>query len=552
MQGSYDLQLSELKDTISQLNNTVAAQNDLLASLKQQLADKDAEKDELNRLIKNLQAEISYLKQKLFGSSSEKHSAVLYGQMSLFDTEDEEIKPADIVEAEVFTQASLKKARKPKATYDEMFAGIPARKVFTDTLSDEEKKCPVCGSELMSIGHELIRTELQFHPATLERIDYYSTTYECPECKKNATEIGDGYFIKDNGVPALIPGSYASESLAAWTLYQKFCNSMPFERQSKDMKQYGVNIGRTTLASWAIYCCEHYLNPLYEYFHRELLKRRFLMADETPVQVLKEPGKRPETKSYMWLFRTGSDGLNPIILYHYSPTRSGVNASGFLKGISPDTYLTVDGYQGYNAVGNVKICNCWAHIRRYLLEAIPKDKDKDYSEPAVQGFLYVEKLFSYERQYRDKGLSAQQIYKRRLKDEVPILKGFWNWFDHLAPVKGTRLWRACNYIQNRRPNLETYLEDGRCSFSNNLSENSIRPVTIGRKNWMFSDSVSGADANAVILSLVEMAKAHGLNIYEYLRFILSGRPDADMSDEELERFAPWNEEVQRQCKNSIN
>ena len=121
MQGSYDLQLSELKDTISQLNNTVAAQNDLLASLKQQLADKDAEKEELNRLIKNLQAEISYLKQKLFGSSSEKHSAVLYGQMSLFDTEDEEIKPADIVEAEVFTQASLKKARKPKATYDETF-----------------------------------------------------------------------------------------------------------------------------------------------------------------------------------------------------------------------------------------------------------------------------------------------------------------------------------------------------------------------------------------------------------------------------------------------
>jgi len=550
MQGAYDLQFAELKDTISQLNNTISMQNELLVALKKQLAEKDAKEEEHLRLIKNLQAEIAYLKQKLFGSTSEKRDAVLYGQMSIFGTDDEDIKPMELVEAEVFTQSSLKKARKPKATYDEMFAGIPAKKIYVDTLTDAQKQCPECGTMLQSIGHELIRTELKFHPAALERIDYYSTTYECPECKKNAAEVGDGYFIKDEGTPALIPGSYASESIAAWTMYQKFCNGMPFERQSKDMKQHGVSIGRTTMASWAIYCCEHYLSPIYDYLHRELLKRKFLMADETPVQVLNEPGRRPETKSYMWLFRTGNDGLNPIVLYHYTSTRSGENASRFLEGLSPDTYLMVDGYQGYNAVSNVKICNCWAHVRRYLLEAIPAGKDKDYSEPAVQGFLYVEKLFSYERQYREKGLSPVQIYKRRLKDEVPVLKGFWNWFDRLAPIKGTRLWRACNYIHNRRSNLETYLEDGRCSFSNNWSENSIRPVVVGRKNWMFSDSVAGADANAVILSIVEMAKAYGLNIYEYLEFLLRSRPNAGMPEDELAKLAPWNEDVQRQCKNT--
>ena len=551
MQNAYELQFSELKDTISQLNNTVAMQNELLTSLKAQLAEKDAEKAELNVLIKNLQAEVAYLKKKLFGSSSEKHDAVLYGQMSMFGTDDEDIKPPEIIDAECFTQASLKKARKPKATYDEMFAGLKSTKVYVDTLTDEEKRCPLCGTELKSIGHELIRTELQYHPATLERIDYYSTTYGCPKCKKDATEIGDGYFIKDEGIPALIPGSYASESVAAWTMYQKFCNSMPFERQSKDMKQYGVNIGRSTMASWAIYCTEHYLKPMYDFYHRELLKRNFLMADETPVQVLKEEGRRPETKSYMWLFRTGNDGLKPIILYYYSPTRAGSNASDFLKGINPGTYLTVDGYQGYNSVEGVKICNCWAHVRRYLLEAIPTGKEKDFNEPAVQGFLYVESLFSYERQYREKGLTPNQIYKRRLKDEKPILEGFWRWFDRVAPIKGTRLYRAMNYIQNRRPNLETYLEDGHCSFSNNWSENSIRPVTVGRKNWMFSDSVAGADANAVILSMVEMAKAYELNIYEYLKFILEARPNSKMSDEDLASFAPWNEEIQKRCRNSI-
>ena len=156
----------------------------------------------------------------------------------------------------------------------------------------------------------------------------------------------------------------------------------PLYRQEKDWKQYGAQISRTTLANWIIYCSRNYLQPMYDYFHRELLKRSFAMADETRVQVLKEEERRAQTQSFMWLFRSGEDGLPAIILYGYSPTRSGSHAKEFLEGYHG--YLETDGYQGYNSLSDIKRCSCWAHIRRYFIDAVPKGKQYDYSQPAVQ------------------------------------------------------------------------------------------------------------------------------------------------------------------------
>lgn len=273
--------------------------------------------------------------------------------------------------------------------------------------------------------------------------------------------------------------------------------------------------------------------------------------DETPVQVLKEEGRRAQSKSYFWVVRTGEDGLKPIILYNYTPTRAGENARQFLNGIAPGFYLMADGYQGYNKVKETNRCCCYAHIRRYLLEAIPKGQGRDYSNQAVQGVLYCNKLFEYERTYKEKGLSYKQIENRRLKDQKPVIEGFLAWLDQVNPGSNNKLKKAITYIKNRREFLMTYLEDGRCSLSNNLSENSIRPVTVGRKNWLFSDTPDGAKANSLYLTIVEMAKAYGLNLYEYLKFLLEQRPSKKMSDEELSKLAPWNETVRELCKNKI-
>ncbi|MDO4650273.1 MAG: IS66 family transposase [Eubacteriales bacterium] len=526
--SSKDIQFTELKDTILQLNTTIKMLNETIA--KQQ-----AEND-------NLRAELAWLKQKLFGSSSERRKDDMAGQLSLFDTqEEEEQPPVETIMPEIVPAEPKKRKKKP--TLKEQFEHIPTRQVVVDTLSDADKRCPVCGSEMKPIGTEVIRSEVIYTPPKLERIEYIATTYECPACK----DTEEPQFKKDNGDSALIAGSYVSESLLAHILYQKYGLYLPLYRQEQDFLALGAPISRTSMAHWIITGSLSYFRPVYEYLHRELLKRRFLMMDETPVQVLKENGRRAQSKSYFWLVRTGEDGLPPIILYNYTPTRAGENAKQFLEGIEPGFYLMADGYQGYNKVKETRRCCCYAHIRRYLLEAIPKGKEKDYSDPAVQGVLYCNRLFAYERSYKEKGLSYIQIQKRRLKDEKPVIEGFLAWAKQAQPRSNGKLKKAVQYIKNREAFLMTYLEDGRCSLSNNLSENSIRPVTVGRKNWLFSDTPEGAEANSLCLTIVEMAKAYELNLYEYIKFLLEKRPSKDMTDDELSKLMPWNDEVKKRC-----
>lgn len=272
------------------------------------------------------------------------------------------------------------------------------------------------------------------------------------------------------------------------------------------------------------------------------------MADETLIQVLKEEGRRPQSKSYVWLMRSGEDRDVPIILYNYTPTRAGSHAAEFLAGAEPGYYLMTDGYKGYNKVLEVQRCCCWAHMRRYWLRAIPKGHEKDYTHPSVQGFLYCNKLFEYERSYREKGLSLKQTYNRRLKDQKPVIEAFLSWLDQLHPESGDRIIQAINYSNGCRSFMMNYLKDGACSLSNNLSENSIRPLVVGRKNWLFSDTPAGADASMKIYSMIETAKANELDTHKYLAFLLDHRPSGEMSDDELEQLAPWGKLDQETCK----
>ncbi len=178
-------------------------------------------------------------------------------------------------------------------------------------------------------------------------------------------------------------------------------------------------------------------------------------------------------------------------------------------------------------------------------DAVPKGKQYDYSQPGVQGVQYCNRLFAIEDSINKKYPGDyEKRNQMRLEKEKPVLEAFWSWLDQQKPVRNTRMDKAVNYVLNRRDTAETYLEDGRCSFTNNLSENAIRPFAVGRKNWLFSSSVEGANASAVVYTMVEMAKAHGLNIYEYLKFLLEHRPNKDMTDEQLAELAPWSEKLQ--------
>ena len=272
------------------------------------------------------------------------------------------------------------------------------------------------------------------------------------------------------------------------------------------------------------------------------------MADETPLQVLDEPRRRAQSKSYVWVVRTGEDRNVPIILFNYTETRKGANASDFLNGASKGFYLMTDDYKGYNKVPDANRCDCWAHIRRCWLKAIPKGHEKDYTHPAVQGFMYCDKLFYYERTYKEKGLSPKQIYKRRLKDQEPVIDAFLAWIDKLSPKTGDSIIKAMTYTNGCRPYLKNYLKDGCCSLSNNLSENAIRPVVMGRKNWLFSESQDGADATVKYFSIIETAKANDIDVKKYLTYLFKNRPSTKMSDENLEKLMPWSKETRDVCE----
>ena len=539
-QSAKDIRINELLDANSQLNTTVKHLVDALTQKDKALADMQTRLDEMTE-------ELKLLRKKLFGSSTEHMSNpyVNSDQLTIYPFLGiEPEKEPEPIEAEYIEIQGYTKSKKAKSTLKEQFSNIPVKQVFIDSLSDEDKLCPTCGTEIHPIGTEIIRREVIHVKPSMYMLEYVGTTYGCPVCK----DTEDPQFVKDNKAPAaLIKGSYTSPSLTSWVLYEKFAKSVPFYRLEKSLEELGAKISRTTMANWAIQCNSLYFKHLTDYFHRELLKRKYLMMDETPIQVLHEPGRTPESKSYVWLMRSGNDGLPPIIYYRYAPTRSGDVALELTDGIQPGTYLMCDGFSGYNKLKDVRRCTCYAHIRRYFYEAIPAGHDRDITNPAVQGVMYCNKLFSYENKYAERHYKPETIKKRRLKDEKPVIEAFLDWADKQVVTGNSKFSKALTYFKNRRNDLMTYLEDGHCSLSNNWSENSIRPVTVGRKNWLFSSSVDGAEASMNIYTIIEMAKLHGLNRQKYLEYILEHRPSAEMTDEELSLLAPWNKDVQETC-----
>lgn len=508
---------------------------------------KDAYIEHLENTIKNLQSQVNnltemvmLLRKEKFGPSSEKTPKQVEGQLSLFNEVEVE---ADASVPEPISKEVKGYARKnPKTKREEIIKDLPVREILCETAK-EEQYCDHCNSPLRPIGKEVVREELEYIPAKLQIVRYVRMSYECPCCKH--TEYP---FIKKAQTPtSLMNHSLASPSSVANVMYQKYVNSVPLYRQEKEWERMGLSLSRATMANWIIRCSQDYLMPVVEHLQKKLLERDIVHCDETPVQVLKEEGKKPQTKSYMWLYRTGDDGKPPVILYDYQPSRNGDHAVVFLKDFKG--FVHSDGYSGYNKLTGITRCGCWAHLRRKFIEAIPKKTGTN--EPLTNAEIgrdYCNQLFEIERDL--KHLSPEDRRLKRLELEKPILEAFWCWLENLNVLNGSALGKAVTYAKNQRKYMENYLLDGRCSISNNAAENAIRPFTVGRKNWLFADTPKGASASAAVYSIIETAKANGLNVYTYLEYLLLYMPDTDWCNypEELDMLMPWSEDVQAECK----
>jgi transposase len=409
--------------------------------------------------------------------------------------------------------------------------------VVEHRLSDEERICAVCGSEMVEIGKE-VRRSLKMKPAQfwIQEDVYY--TYACKNCEQ---ETGEANILKTPKEPVICPGSFASPEALAHLMTQKFVMYSPLYRLEQEFGRQGLKLSRQTMSNWMLDVTDTWLRPIYKVLHQKLCQEKVLHGDETTLQVLREAGKSAASKSYMWLYRTSGCAEHPIVLYEYQPNRKAENAEKFLKDFSG--WLHADGYQGYHKLPeNIRVVGCWAHARRKFDEALNAlDKDARKGSLAAVGECYCSRLFQLEEAFAE--LSPEERYVKRLEQEKPVLDALLAWANatsgKVAPKSA--LGKALHYLLEQWPYLIRYLEDGRLELSNNRAERSIKPFVMGRKNWLFANTPAGAQSSAVSYSLIETAKENALDPYRYLMWVLKTTPAlAQTNNNWAEQLTPSN------------
>lgn len=473
---------------------------------------------EQKRRIELLEEYLRLERHKRFGASSEKSP----DQGEFFN--EAEVAADEAPEPEAAAEpgkAKRKPGRKP------LSKSLPRVQVHID-LADEEKAGAV------GTFYTVVKEELDIIPAQVRVLEYLQ--------EKAVFANGGKRQIKAAKLPLHpIPKSLASVGLLAFVVVSKYMDGLPLYRLEGILKRYGGEVTRTTLANWMIRLSLQ-LQPLINLMREEQLNGFLIQADETRIKVLKEPGKTPQSNKYMWV-TLGGPPDKPSVLFDYDPSRSKAVPLRLFEGYS--SYLQADGYASYEAVcrqQGITLLGCWDHARRKFKEAQdaqPRTKKNIAPSKADMALNMIGKLYRIEREI--KALTPEDKYRERQARSVPALEKLKAWLDkHYDKVpKDSLTGTAMVYLRNQWPKLIRYCEDGRLPISNCGAENAIRPFVIGRKAWLFSDTPKGAKASAIYYSLIESAKANGLDPYAYLRQMLAQLPYAD-SVEKYEALLPWN------------
>ena len=484
--------------------------------LKQLLAEKE------QRII-ILEEYVRLHKLKQFGRQSE----VASSQQEMFNEAE------FAVEAEAYLPPEEEPApakTKTKPRRQALPAELP-RIIIEHDLPEAEKVC-ACGCQRTEIGD--VRSEqLDIIPAKIQVLVHVRKKYACKQCEEGV--------VTAPLPPQPIPKSNASPGLLAHIATAKFQEAQPLYRQESTLKRAGIILPRNTTAGWIVKSGQ-LIQSLINLMIERMLDYPVLHCDETPLQVLNEPEKAPTSRSYMWV-RVGGPPTQPIRLFHYADSRRADVAGELLSGYRG--YLQTDDYAGYHAAvaeNAITHLGCWAHARRYFINAQkvqPPAKKNTKPSKADIAISMIGKLYQIEREIKE----ADDATKQAIRQEkaLPQLTKIRQWLDkvlHTTLPKG-QLGKALGYLDKNWSKLIIYVQDGRLNIDNNPAENAIRPFVIGRKNWLFSASVKGAKASANLYSLIETAKANGLEPYAYLRHVFTHLPSAK-SVEEIEALLPWN------------
>lgn len=509
----------------------------------------------------NLELELNSLKRIVFGQKREQtpKQDVINGnvQCSLFmeqeDIEQIDEKMKEEVKEKLEEITIHRKKKTKKAGIKRSFLkNVPI--VLKEYKLDSDVKCPECGHDLMPIGKKIVYQEIKYIPAKLEIDQYVEYSYKCSECGNDNSDKETPTILKTTSPKPILTGSIISPSLASQVIYQKYNLGVPLYRQEKMWDDIGLVLPRNMMANWCIKLSEYYFEKIYNLMLKKLKETNNLLhADETTIQCNKEPGRKASSKSYMWVLASGEDEKTQGVVFKYNASRSAKTAQELIQGFKG--ILVTDGFDAYNNIeGITKHAECWAHARRYFYESIPltEEKKPDTTATGYKGLSYCDKLFEIEREIKDQiaeeKITKEDIVKVRQEKSKPVLDAFFAWVNTTLEEKiivNEKLRKALIYAKNQKEELSKFLEDGRIPLSNSLAERAIRPFAVHRKNWLFADSVSGAQANAIIYTLIESAKRNNLNIYEYINYLLEELPQIDNlnNEEELIKYLPWSKEL---------
>jgi transposase len=490
-----------------------------------------AENEQLKSSLSQAQAELAELKRLIFGRKSERFVSEqpAANQLNLFVQHDHEASEEKTVQQAVQAHSRLK--AKPKRL--KLPDNLPVVEVRIDPHPDEIRGWTKIG--------EVITEELDYVPAILRINRYIRPKYARPKSEQSPDTEGKNIFIAplpsrviDKGIP--------SAGLLAYIMVSKFIDHLPYHRILQIFKRQGVDIPASTVNGWMAKCVE-LLRVLYLWHKARIMECDYLMADETRIKVLKTPKKKSQKptahQGYFWVYY---DPGGKQVLFIYDPGRAGKYPREHLKSFKG--HLQTDGYAVYDAFDqnpDITLVGCMAHIRRKFEHALDND-----SERATHVLELMQTLYAIERKAREEDYPVEQRQAIRTEKAIPVMEQLKSYLlDHRDQVlPKSSIGQAINYALNRWKYMERYLEDGKLEIDNNLVENAIRPVAIGRKNYLFAGSPQGADWAAIIYSLLASAAACGHDPSEYLKDVLLRIPDQPLSW--LDELLPKNWKPQQE------
>ena len=478
---SRDDEVARLTELVQSLNSTLRTQEIKIQALVQ---------------------EVAYLRRIRYGVKNEAMSAE---QRSLF--EDDVVQDIAAVEAELPAPVATSRARSGRQTLPEHLERVEVRH------EPDSCTCPACQSDLIKIGED-ISEQLDIEPARFFVIRHIRPQYACRQCETiTAAAVA----------PAVIDGSLAAPGLLTWVATSKYLDHLPLYRLEQIAARQQVNLSRSTMREW-IGRMGFALQPLADRLAEMLKQRQVLHADETPVKQL-DPGAGKTKRAYLWSYRSNDlDTGPPIVVFDYQSSRSGQHARDFLQGWQG--CLMVDDYGGYkkmfaaDAQFAVTELACWAHARRKFF-----DLNISGPHPAAEEVLRrIGKLYAVEERSRDMGHAERAMCRQQ--NSLPLLADMHDWLIRLrvATAEGSGLARAIDYSLNRWPSLIRYAQTGNLPIDNNPVENAIRPIALGKKNWLFAGSERAGKRAAAIQSLFATAKLNGIEPSAWLKDTLEKLP----------------------------